>query len=118
MVALDYRQDKVVANGWQTCEDSTYSEFLPHFRDQGISNFLLTSVENDGTMTGPDRDLADTCESYLDDIIIAGGVTSLEDVEFLSSKGFGAAVIGRSLYEGTLSLNDAIAAARRCSKCL
>jgi phosphoribosylformimino-5-aminoimidazole carboxamide ribonucleotide (ProFAR) isomerase len=74
----------------------------------------MTSVEKDGLMRGPDMNLINLCGASPSDIIVAGGVSQLDDISTLASKGFGAAVIGRALYEGSISLPEAILSGKGC----
>jgi phosphoribosylformimino-5-aminoimidazole carboxamide ribotide isomerase len=76
----------------------------------------MTSTEKDGLMIGPDLDLANMCDSSCGDIIVAGGVSQPDDVSVLASAGFGAAIIGRALYEGTISLPEAIRKGKESGK--
>ncbi|MGY5853063.1 MAG: 1-(5-phosphoribosyl)-5-[(5-phosphoribosylamino)methylideneamino] imidazole-4-carboxamide isomerase [Candidatus Thorarchaeota archaeon] len=112
VVALDYLHDMLVTDGWRRAEFLRPHQLLSSLRSDGVCHFLMTSVENDGLMCGPDSRLNQLCGSDLSDIIVAGGVTRLEDVQYLATQGFNAAVVGRALYEGTLSLSEAIAMGR------
>jgi phosphoribosylformimino-5-aminoimidazole carboxamide ribotide isomerase len=113
VVALDYKDDRIMSDGWKSSYSVNPLKLLTSFREKGVRHFLMTSVEMDGVMKGPDIGLITSSGKPLSDIIIAGGVASLEDIQSLSSMGFEAAVIGRALYEGALELPDAISAGRR-----
>jgi phosphoribosylformimino-5-aminoimidazole carboxamide ribotide isomerase len=116
VVALDYKSNKVVTDGWRKHEFLNPLEALSSFRLDGVCYFLMTSTEKDGLMIGPDLDLANMCDSSCGDIIVAGGVSQPDDVSVLASAGFGAAIIGRALYEGTISLPEAIRKGKESGK--
>ena len=81
--------------------------------DHGVVRFAVTAIAHDGMLSGPDLDLLQAIGDAVPDaaIIASGGVGRLEDVRALASRGFEAAILGRSLYEGTLGLGEALAAA-------
>jgi phosphoribosylformimino-5-aminoimidazole carboxamide ribotide isomerase len=112
MVAIDIRQDQLLVDGWRSQGSKTPSQLLTHFRKQGVHHFLMTSVDADGGLGGPDLCLSAVCGPVRSDIILAGGVTSVTDIRALACRGFAGAVVGRALYEGLLTLPDAIAAGR------
>jgi phosphoribosylformimino-5-aminoimidazole carboxamide ribotide isomerase len=114
VVSLDYKQDKVATHGWQSYEDQKTKHLLEYFRKNGVCNFLMTSVERDGSLEGPDPQLSSISDN-LSDIIVAGGLTTVSDIEYLAQSGFGAAIIGKSLYENLISLPEAIQIGR-CTK--
>jgi phosphoribosylformimino-5-aminoimidazole carboxamide ribotide isomerase len=116
VVALDYRNNKIFTDGWRKHEFLFPSEALLSMRSEGICHFLMTSIEKDGLMHGPDMNLINMCGGNPSDIIIAGGVSQLDDVNTLTTAGFEAAIIGRALYEGTISLPEAICKGKRCEK--
>ena len=83
-------------------------------RAAGVREILFTDISRDGMMGGPDtvtlRSLGKTGLS----VIASGGISSLEDVKLLLAGGFehlSGAIIGKALYEGTVSLRAAIALA-------
>jgi phosphoribosylformimino-5-aminoimidazole carboxamide ribotide isomerase len=113
VIALDYKSKKVMSDGWQSSISINPSKLLSSFRKAGVRHFLMTSVNKDGCMNGPDTKLAKKISTKKSDIIIAGGISSIEDILDLASKGFEAAVIGRALYEGAFNLSEAIMVGRR-----
>jgi phosphoribosylformimino-5-aminoimidazole carboxamide ribonucleotide (ProFAR) isomerase len=74
---------------------------------------VVTAIARDGLQEGPDLDLlASAAEAAPGARIIASaGVTTTDDVAELARRGFAAAILGRALYEGTLKLPEALAAA-------
>jgi phosphoribosylformimino-5-aminoimidazole carboxamide ribonucleotide (ProFAR) isomerase len=75
-----------------------------------VRTFLLTSIARDGTLSGPDvKTLKEACADSSSYVIAAGGIRSLADLTILKSIGVAAVVVGKALYEGKFTLNEAIA---------
>jgi len=91
------------------------SNLLSALSATGAKSFLLCDVSVEGTSRGPRFDLLESLLKSLDakgeifkgvERIYAGGVSSMKDIEGLSSIGFSAAVVGAALYQGSLELGD------------
>jgi phosphoribosylformimino-5-aminoimidazole carboxamide ribotide isomerase len=73
----------------------------------------VTAIDRDGLLGGPDLALYERLVALDSGTIIAsGGITSMTDLMAVRETGCGGAIIGRALYEGRLSVHDAIGAAR------
>jgi phosphoribosylformimino-5-aminoimidazole carboxamide ribotide isomerase len=71
----------------------------------GIKEFLLTSIDKDGTLTGPDiTTLAHACSFPGAKIIASGGISSLEDIIRVRSAGCTSVILGKALYDGKVSM--------------
>ncbi len=112
--SLDVKDGRVAYGGWEKSTDCEAGYFLKHLMDRGFSTFLVTSVERDGTGKGPDLKLYEELLSLRRDadILAAGGIWSLKDLEDLRKTKLSGAVIGKALYEGELDFREAL---RRCS---
>ena len=76
-----------------------------------MQTLIYTDIKSDGMLKGPNVDAtADIIDAVSADVIASGGVTSLADLTALKEIGANGAIIGRALYTGDLSLQDAIAA--------
>lgn len=115
VAAVDVREGAVAFGGWIEQSDLEPKGFLEKLLSAGARRFLVTSVARDGTGQGPDielyRSLLATSPSAA--LIAAGGVASVEDLLSLRDLGLEGAVAGRSLYEGILSLVEALEALGR-----
>jgi phosphoribosyl isomerase A len=110
VVAVDVRGDRAMARGWKE-ERPPVRELLPQLDDAGAPRYLVTSIQVDGTMEGPDVELYRRFGRLTDRPLIAsGGVGSTDDLRILTEAGVEAAIVGRALYEGRMSLRDAMAA--------
>ena len=82
------------------------------FRSLGISEFLLTSVERDGTLSGPDFSSLRYASAIPGvKIIASGGVSSLEDILRARTAGCSSIILGKALYDGKMSIAHARALA-------
>lgn len=112
VVGLDVRDGRVRGSGW-TDEGRPLDEVIGRLVAAGVRRALVTGIQTDGTMAGPDHRLLEEVRRSAPDlaIIASGGVGSLTDVSALAASGWEAAIVGRALYEGVFSLTDAIATA-------
>lgn len=113
-VGLDVRGETLAARGW-TSEGGNIWEVLGRLDAQGCSRYVVTDVNRDGTLTGPNLDLLrSVCAATEKPIIASGGVSSLEDLAVLASlvpDGLEGVIIGKALYTGAFTLPEALAAA-------
>lgn len=108
VVAVDVKDGRVMTHGWQQ-EGPRLEDAVPALRDAGAPRFLVTSIERDGTMDGPDLAL---CERVLDltdrPLIASGGVRVAADVWALRELGIEAVVVGKAMYSGTLRMEEVV----------
>ncbi len=109
-VALDVRDGLAVGHGWVAgAAGVDVEEALSAFSDRGARTFIVTAIERDGLMTGPDLQLLGRMvELDRGDIVASAGVSSLDDVAAVRRIGCVGAVVGRAVYEGRLDLAAAI----------
>jgi phosphoribosylformimino-5-aminoimidazole carboxamide ribotide isomerase len=107
VVALDHRRGDVLWKGWKESTGRRLEEVLGEFAAAGVEWFLVTDVDRDGAMEGPDLETYSRIQGEAS-IIASGGVRSLEDLLRLKESGVEAAVVGRALYEGRFTLAEAI----------
>jgi phosphoribosylanthranilate isomerase len=110
VVALDVRGDRVRVRGWAD-EAGTLEETLPGVLEAGAARLLVTQVTRDGTLEGPDVELYQGLVSRLEvPVIASGGVRDAADLKALAGTGAEAVIVGRALYEGRLTLAEALEA--------
>lgn len=113
VLGLDAHGTKVATEGWTKDTNRTLLDFAVKAAKLPIAAIIYTDISRDGMMTGPNIERTKTLVDAVDvSVVASGGVTTIEDVKNLVKTGVDAAIIGRSLYEGTLRLADAINAAR------
>lgn len=110
IVALDYLNTQVMIRGWRKATAYNLDDALNKFLTLGVDTFLLTSISNDGLLTGPDYLLLNRIVKTLPktNVIAAGGIGSLQDISKLQSIGVHGIVIGKALYENKICLSKAI----------
>jgi phosphoribosylformimino-5-aminoimidazole carboxamide ribotide isomerase len=117
VVSLDARGDEVQVEGWQRGSGISKRELIGRAAGLGVKRIMYTDIARDGTLSGPN---VGGLEEVLDQaggrmgVIASGGVKETADVQALAalaSRGLEGVVVGRALYSGTLSLEDALAAA-------
>jgi phosphoribosylformimino-5-aminoimidazole carboxamide ribotide isomerase len=98
--------------GWEEDSGQPVAELVRRCSDEGVGCFLVTAIERDGTLAGPDLRLLEAVRAATDATLIAsGGIGSLDDVRRVAETGCDALVVGRALLSRSLSLRDAIAVA-------
>ena len=113
-VGIDAVGGKVAIHGWKTVTEIDAVALAREWEAAGASAVVYTDIARDGRMAGANLDAMRAMVEAVDfPVIASGGVTTLEDVRTLSAAGCAGAIIGRSLYEGRISLPFAIAAGRR-----
>ena len=112
ILAVDYRDGTVVVNGWKERTNFSIQDAIYDFQTVGITEFLLTSVEKDGTLSGLDFSSLRYASTFPDiKIIASGGVSSLEDILRARTAGCSSIILGKALYDRRISISHARALA-------
>ena len=111
VVSLDHSGGTLKVNGWRTEAGISLDEALDRFTGLGVSRFLVTCIDVDGTLGSPDISTVKGLTSRAR-IMAAGGVGRLDDLKKLKAVGVEAAVVGKALYEGRFNLSQALEAAQ------
>jgi phosphoribosylformimino-5-aminoimidazole carboxamide ribotide isomerase len=105
VISLDEINGKVMIQGWKSSSDYKVEDAINKFNKLGISNFLLTSIIKDGTLSGPDIVTLNRINTDRKSKIIAsGGISSLVDVLRVRSIGCDSVILGKALYEERLDI--------------
>lgn len=114
-VGLDVRGRTLAARGW-TKEGGDLYEALERLDRDGCARYVVTDVERDGTLTGPNLELLKSvCAATDKPVIASGGISSLADIKALASLrpiGVEGAIVGKALYAGAFTFPQALAATR------
>ena len=112
IVSVDVRGDKVAVSGWLKTSQVHYLDFLKHLNALKLFSIILTLIERDGTQQGIELErLKNALQVSSHPIIIAGGISTIEDIKKLKvfeKEGLLGAISGRALYEGSLNLKEAL----------
>ena len=115
-IAVDLKGNKVAVHGWKKKTDLSYTDLFERFEKTGVDAYIVTHIERDGTLEGPDIDAyKNIISSTTKDVIASGGVGSIDDLRDLSlldvnGKNLRGVIVGRAFYEGKFSLSQAIEA--------
>jgi len=115
-VGLDVRGHVLAARGW-TKEGGDLFETIERLERDGCARYVVTDVTKDGTLKGPNIELLkEVCAVTRKPVVASGGISSLEDIEALVSlnnSGVEGAIVGKALYAGAFTLQEALELTRR-----
>lgn len=110
-VGLDVRGTTLAARGW-TSEGGNLFETIERLDRDGCARYVLTDVTKDGTLAGPNIELLKSvCAVTSRPIVASGGISSLADIAdlaALTSIGIEGAIVGKALYAGAFTLDQAL----------
>ena len=110
-VGLDVRGTRLAARGW-TSEGGDLYETLDRLDADGCARYVVTDVTKDGTLRGPNLDLLRAvCAHTTRPVVASGGVSSLDDLRAIAALvalGVEGAIVGKALYAGAFSLQEAL----------
>jgi 1-(5-phosphoribosyl)-5-[(5-phosphoribosylamino)methylideneamino] imidazole-4-carboxamide isomerase/N-(5'phosphoribosyl)anthranilate isomerase len=114
-VGLDVRGTTLSARGW-TQDGGELFDVLARLDADGCARYVVTDVRRDGTLTGPNLELLQAvCAATDKPVVASGGVSSLEDLRAIASLvslGVEGAIVGKALYAGAFTLEEALDAVR------
>ena len=115
IVATDILRGKPVIKGWRKTVDNSIDSLFLFLKENRIKYVLTTNVERDGTLKGFQSPIP---LKYLKEfnVIVAGGISSLNDLYIACSSGAWGAVLGKAIYEDKIDL-DILSRQRWCIKC-
>ena len=112
VLGIDAREGRVATDGWLETSDVAATELARQFAAEPLAAIVYTDIATDGMMSGPNVDAMARMQAAVEvPVVASGGVSSAEDLARLAAAGMAGCIIGRALYEGTLSLPEAMAAA-------
>ncbi len=108
ILGADCNNEKIAVSGWQEASNMKVIPFIKDYESKGIKYVICTDIAKDGMLEGPSFDLYKRILNDTKDIklIASGGVTSIEDLNRLENLGCEAAIIGKAIYEGYITLKD------------
>ena len=108
VVALDHSMGIVMIDGWRENTGMELREAAKIFIDMGVSFLLITSIQRDGSLTGPDIENLRKVLDLNARVMASGGIRCLDDIMALKELGVYGVIVGRALYEGRLDLREAL----------
>lgn len=110
VISIDQNKGIVMIDGWRQPSGFRIIEAIKFFMAKGVKEFLLTTVDRDGTLNGPDLGTLSYASNVNGAKIIAsGGISSIEDIIRVKNIGCSAVILGKSIYDGKIDVKKAIA---------
>ncbi|MCV0393525.1 MAG: 1-(5-phosphoribosyl)-5-[(5-phosphoribosylamino)methylideneamino]imidazole-4-carboxamide isomerase [Nitrosopumilus sp.] len=108
VISVDHKDGEILIHGWQDTTGIKLIESVKEFLEMGFTEFLLTNVNRDGTMQGPDLVyLEQACNLQNANIIASGGISNIDDVKDVKDKKAFGVILGKALYENKITIEGA-----------
>jgi phosphoribosylformimino-5-aminoimidazole carboxamide ribotide isomerase len=108
ILGADAKNRRIATHGWEQDSGLDVFDFVKDFTKKGFTNVLCTDVAKDGMLEGPSLDLYRQLISEVEglSLIASGGVSAMDDLYACRELGCSAAVVGKAIYEGKISLKE------------
>jgi phosphoribosylformimino-5-aminoimidazole carboxamide ribotide isomerase len=110
VLGLDARKGKLAVSGWETQVEASALEVAQSVRGWPLAAIVYTDIETDGTLQGPSVESTQQMADATDvPVVASGGVGTLAHLETLRSLTVQGAIVGRALYDGAFTIDQALA---------
>ena len=110
-VGVDAKNGFVAVSGWQETTSVNSVEFCKKLRDTGVATVIYTDISKDGMLSGTNLEIYKELSKIEGlQIVASGGITFADEIRTLNEMGIYGAIVGKAVYEGKLSLKDALTA--------
>lgn len=114
---LDLRDGRVATHAWLETSDLDGLSFALELQSMGCRRVIVTDIATDGTLLGPNLPLMKSFVQGLEvPVVASGGVSSLDDLPALKEVGVEGAIVGKAIYEGRMTVTQALEALREKSR--
>jgi len=108
VISVDHKDGEIVIHGWQKGTGIKLIDAIKEFLEMGFTEFLLTNVNRDGTLEGPDLEFLEmACNLENTNVIASGGISNLKDIQDVKDKNSFGVILGKALYENKISIEEA-----------
>ena len=108
VISVDHKDGFIVTHGWQTTTDISLIDSMNEFLHVGFTEFLLTNVNRDGTLQGPDLEfLKQACDLEKANVIASGGISNINDISKVKENNAWGVILGKALYENKITIEEA-----------
>lgn len=108
-VSVDALNGKAAAEGWEEVSEMNALDLCKRMRKIGVKTVIFTDISRDGMLSGPNITATRNVAKIIGlNVIASGGITSLEDLDYLQKIKVSGAIIGKALYSGDLDLREVI----------
>ena len=113
-IGVDHREGRVATAGWEHMSEARVEDVIAHYEPYGPGVFIITDISRDGMLTGPDLEgLHAAAMQTPTPVVASGGVSSLDDLRALRGNGVAGVIVGKALYEGRFTVEEALSACGR-----
>ena len=107
ILGADCKDRKIATNGWLENSDTDVLDFIRAYLQKGIRNVISTDISRDGMLGGPAFDLYSEILREPDiQLVASGGIATIDDLIRLKEIGCSGAIIGKAIYEETITLKE------------
>lgn len=112
-VGLDARNGKLAGSGWIDQTEASALKTALDLRSRGVETFIYTDITRDGTLIGPNlTEITNMVNALEHGVIASGGVSQRDDLVGIRQTGAAGVVVGRALYDGRITMAEALSAAQ------
>jgi phosphoribosylformimino-5-aminoimidazole carboxamide ribotide isomerase len=112
VLGIDARNGMVATQGWLETSSTSAVQLAQQFAGEPLAALVYTDIATDGMLQGPNIEAMAQMQAAVDlPVVASGGVTTRDDVARLAAVPMAGCIIGRALYEGTLTVQEALEAA-------
>ena len=108
ILGADINEGRVAINGWLEESEQTIEMLIDRFVPHGLKEVICTDIAKDGMLQGPTFDLYARLQAEYpeQDIIVSGGISSMDDIYRLNEMGLRHVIVGKAIYEGRIKLDE------------
>jgi phosphoribosylformimino-5-aminoimidazole carboxamide ribotide isomerase len=110
ILAVDHNKENIMISGWKEFSGIKLFDAIEAYQNIGINNFLLTNIDKDGTLEGPDIETIVRINKKFKQIkiISSGGISNILDIIKLRNTKCHAVILGKALYDNKLSIDQVL----------
>lgn len=112
MISIDYQDGVVATRGWRTATKIPIEDCIPLLKGLAVKWVILTDIARDGMLQSVSEPQLRVVKLFADDgtfqVVAAGGVTTVDDIQQLKTVGAAAVIVGKALYEERLTLKECV----------
>lgn len=113
-IGIDHREGRVATAGWEHTSEARIENVMAQYEPYGVGAFVITDISRDGMLVGPDLEgLRAAAAQTPVPVIASGGVATLDDIAALADTGVSGVIVGKALYEGRFTIEEALV---RCGR--
>ena len=109
VISVDHKDGNIVTHGWQSTTNISLIDSMNEFVTVGFTEFLLTNVNRDGTLEGPDLEfLQQACDLKKANVIASGGISNIDDIPKVKQQNAWGVILGKALYENKITIRETL----------